>query len=72
MKGFPVHVIAALVAARQNVGWVASAGAHGKGAFDAERLDLMVNSGGYYELNMRGQDVADEAIRLAKSKEKPR
>lgn len=60
-------VVAALVHARQNGGRVAMVGApHGKGAYDAVTLGLAESVDGYHaELNLRGQDVADEAIALA-------
>lgn len=63
----PVAVVAALVVARQRGGRLLSVGPHGKAAFDAHRLGLVERVGDQYELNLRGQDVADEAIRLGKA-----
>lgn len=70
----PARVIAALVEARHNHGRGKLAGPSGKGIFDAVRLGLMeAVDDGFAELNLRGQDIADEAIHLAKfPKEKRR
>lgn len=59
----PVAVVAALVQARRGDGR-----ATGKSAFDACRLGLMERTERGYELNLRGQDVADEAIALARAR----
>jgi len=59
-------VLAALVYARLNGGRVKLHGAHRKGAFDAVRAGYAEAITGYAELNLRGQDIADEAIELAR------
>lgn len=64
MKKPSPAVVAALVEAR-------GAGGRGtsKGCRDACKLGLMEQiTAGLFELNMRGQDIADEAIALAKAK----
>jgi hypothetical protein len=58
--------VAALVWARQHGGKAARAGPCGKGIYDAVKLGLMEDHGQHAELNLRGQDVADEAIALAR------
>lgn len=64
-------VVAALVAARNNRGVASLRGDHGKGAHAAIKAGLaerVVRDGVVVmELNMRGQDVADEAMSLAAS-----
>lgn len=59
--------VAALVYARENGGRVTLVGEHGKGAWEALGLGLLEDINGYHaELNLRGQDVADEAIARAR------
>ncbi len=63
----PPFVVAALVEARGNRGCVRMVGPFGRGAYQALQLGLMEDCGRHAELNLRGMDIADEAIRLAKT-----
>lgn len=65
LKSPPPIVVAALVEARRGNGGLSTYGPHGRGAWQAIRLGLMEDIRGMAELNLRGQDVADEAIALA-------
>jgi hypothetical protein len=58
--------VAALVEARRANGFLPKYGTNGKGAYEAYRLGLAEDVGHGYELNLRGQDLADDAIRLGK------
>jgi hypothetical protein len=60
VKKPPVWVVAALVEARRTQGRVT-----GKDGYDAWCLGLVEQTAHGYELNLRGQDIADEAIALA-------
>jgi hypothetical protein len=55
-----------LVLARKNAGRYPLVGPGSKEAWDLERADYMVDAGGHYELNLRGQDAADVEIEKAK------
>lgn len=63
-KAPPIEVVAALVWARQHGGRAERAGPCGKGVFAAVKLGLMEEIGQGAELNLRGQDVADQAIAM--------
>lgn len=61
-----LEIVAALVEARANGGKVKIAGAYGAGAWLAVKHGFAEAVHGTAELNLRGQDIADEALALAK------
>lgn len=60
-----------LVLARQNGGRYPLFGPGSKEAWDLVRADCMVRADDAYELNLRGQDLADEAIAQTKKEIAP-